>query len=167
LFGDNILNHSDEGLVKGLDALIRACRDGERDCTRHAAQAQSMRLQWQLTQRAQCLRKAGAELQALRVRYAGAALPQHGAADSLPRDTDGDVASDEALLVECERAEDAALQRYRSVLDEDLPIVVRAVAQRHCDATQSQRAQLRSLRAEVQPQRAPSDARDGNSRQAA
>lgn len=155
----------DTSLLEHLDTLIRTCRETERDYRRCAAQAQAMPLQWLLTQRARDLRKAGAEWRALRVQYMGAAAPDEPARHATACSC-SDIGSDAALLAECERIEDVALQRLRSVLDEDLPIVIRAVAQRHCDATRDQRAQLRRLRADMLPvapqpqaQRSPSGLR--------
>jgi hypothetical protein len=107
-----------------------------------------MQLQCLLTQRAQDLRKAGAEWFAMRAQYIGPASPELPD-DSTQRvdDLAGDAVSDEALLAHRERVEEATLRHYRWVLDEELPILVRAVAHRHCDATRDQRAQLRSLHA--------------------
>jgi uncharacterized protein (TIGR02284 family) len=142
---------SDARLRDCLGTLIQVCRNGERGFSGCAVQADALSLQWLLTQRALQYRKAGAELEA----QLGQAV---GAAPQVPRDDDamhGWVVeqrllaglSDPALLAECERGEDSTLRQYRLVLDEDLPIVLRAVVQRHCDVAKSQRAQWRSLRA--------------------
>jgi uncharacterized protein (TIGR02284 family) len=141
---------TDSSLVERLDALIRSCLDGERGFCRCAAQAQSLPLQWLLVQGAQLHQKAAAELQALRSAHAGDA-PSAANPAPMPRGwvTPKSVLagfSDLALLAESERGEDLTLQHYRRVLDEDLPIVMRAVAQRHADAAHNHRAQIRSLR---------------------
>jgi uncharacterized protein (TIGR02284 family) len=143
---------NDARLLDCLASLLQVCRAGERGFSRCAAQADAISLQWLLTQRAQQYRKAGAELEALLREAVGTTPPV------LPDDGDTKLVwvvdrrllaglSDLALLVECERGEESTVRHYRLVLDEDLPIVLRAIAQRHCDAAKGQRAQLRSVRA--------------------
>ena len=143
---------NDSPLVERLDALIRSCLDGERGFRRCAGQAHSLPLQWLLVQGAQLHQKAAAELQALRSEQVGDAAPAAKPTAPIPRGwvTPKSVLtgfSDLALLAESERGEDITLQHYRRLLDEDLPIVMRAVAQRHADAAQGHRAHIRSLRA--------------------
>jgi uncharacterized protein (TIGR02284 family) len=135
-------------LVEHLDTLIDTCQQGADGNSRCAGQAQSLALQWLLTQRSHCWHKAAAELQALREQYASTAPARAGELHAGWVPAKGMLAgfSDLALLAVCDRGEDAALQRYREFLDEDLPIVLRAVAQRHSDAVRDHRAQLRSAR---------------------
>ena len=135
-------------LVEHLDTLIDTCQQGADGMSRCAGQAQSLALQWLLTQRSKCWHKAAAELHALREQYAGTATVRAGEPHASWAPAKGMLAgfSDLALLAVCDRGEDAALQRYREFLDEDLPIVLRAVAQRHSDAVRDHRAQLRSAR---------------------
>lgn len=137
---------SDTRVFDCLDTLMQTCRDSERAVDCCAGQAQSLRLQWLLTQRARCCRKSLLELQALRTEFADA-LPC-GAQQPGWVVPEGMLASpsDAALLAECERGEAITQQHYRSALEEELPILLRAVAQRHFDAARSQRAQLRGLR---------------------
>ena len=139
-------------VVEYIDTLIGTCRNGDAGYCRCAGQAELLALQWLLTQHAQHYHKATAELQALRQEYAGPeAQPLGDPGDARPEWLPDKVAlagvSDLALLAVCDRGEEAVLRRYRKVLDEDMPIVLRAVAQRHSDAARDHRAQLRSTRA--------------------
>ncbi len=138
-----------------LDTLMQTCRESELGFRHCAGHAQSLRLQWLLTQRAQRCRKCLAELRALRNEISTHALPPLRCDDAAWAAPDKllESAGDATLLAECERGEEITLQRYRRVLDEDLPILLRAVAQRHLDATKGHRAQLRRLR--VQCEAAP------------
>lgn len=143
---------NDARLLDGLATLIQVCRAGERGFNCCAAQADAISLQWLLTQRAQQYRKARAELEALLREAVGTTppvLPDGGDPKRVWVADKRELAalSDLALLVECERGEESTVSHYRLVLDEDLPIVLRAVAQRHCDAAKRERAQLRSVRA--------------------
>lgn len=153
---------NDPCLVECLDTLIQTCRDGESGFRRCAEQARSMPLQWLLAQRAQRYHKDCAELLALRDEFVGGVsqAPPACRGGGTPHGwvaAEGLLAtfSDLALLSECERGEHTMLQHYRRVLEEELPIVLRAVAQRHCAAAQSQRAQMRRLRATLLPATPP------------
>ena len=55
---------------------------------------------------------------------------------------------DLAVLVECERAEDAALEDYRKALKEDLPAHVRTLLQKQYDGAKENHDRVRQLRDE-------------------
>jgi uncharacterized protein (TIGR02284 family) len=54
--------------------------------------------------------------------------------------------SDQAALDECERGEDAALERYRDAIKEDLPSDVAAIVQRQYEGVKRNHDQIRALR---------------------
>ena len=54
--------------------------------------------------------------------------------------------SDQAMLEECERGEDAAMDRYRDALKEELPENVRSLVQRQYEGVKRNHDQIRTLR---------------------
>ncbi len=56
------------------------------------------------------------------------------------------LATDAAMLDECERGEDAAVARYRKALDAELQPALRPVIERQYDGVQRNRALVRALR---------------------
>ena len=56
--------------------------------------------------------------------------------------------SDEALIEECERSEDRALEVYRNALDDHLPELVRQVVLRQFEDMMSDQGQFRFLRSD-------------------
>ncbi len=54
--------------------------------------------------------------------------------------------SDQAMLDECERGEDAAVARYRKALKENLPETAMAVVRKQADGAQRNHDQIRDLR---------------------
>lgn len=124
-----------------LTALIETCDAAECGFIGCASNANRMDLQLMMTQRASAWRRWAGELRS---------LPDSNANvlhSTLLVDAAQQVYSDMSLLAECERIEQAAVRRYRDVLEQDLPPVVRAVIQRQVDSIQRSRAHMRSLRA--------------------
>jgi len=54
--------------------------------------------------------------------------------------------SEESILNECERGEDAGLARYRKALKQALPADVRAVIERQAQGAQRNHDQIKALR---------------------
>jgi uncharacterized protein (TIGR02284 family) len=54
--------------------------------------------------------------------------------------------SDQAMLNECERGEDAAVARYRKALKQNLPSAIRAVVERQAQGAQRNHDQVKALR---------------------
>jgi len=143
---------TNDDIVDTLNDLIETCKDGEfgfESCAKHT---QSSELRTLFLQRAAECRTAAAELQPYVVQYGG--KPDHGgsASGALHR---GWVAvrgslvgfSDQAMLDECERGEDAALARYRAALrDDDLPEPVKSVVARMQLGVQRNHDQIKMLR---------------------
>ena len=144
------MNHDD--IVDTLNDLIETSKDGEYGftaCAKHVGSADLRRL---FTQRAnECLR-ASEELQSLVVQYGGEPETEGSSSGALHR---GWVAvrgsltgySDQAMLDECERGEDAALARYRAAQKNDaLPEPLRAVIARQQLGVQAHHDQIKRLR---------------------
>src|SRR6185295_18467729 len=116
-----------------------------------AEHARSADLRQVLLKRADECRQAAAELHALIVQNGGKADDGGTVTGAMHRGwvaVKGTLAgySDLAMLEECERGEDAALARYRSALDEELPPSVRAVVERQYEGVKRNHAQVRTLR---------------------
>jgi uncharacterized protein (TIGR02284 family) len=123
-----------EHIIDVLNGLIVTCKDGEygfRGCARQA-DAQALRSFFESCA-AGCERAAG-ELQRMVVQSGGQpkdAAIGGSAGGALHRGwlaLRGAVAGpdDLAVLEQCERGEDSALERYREALDEPLPALLRA-----------------------------------------
>lgn len=137
--------------VDALNDLIETCRDGEygfRTCAEHAKSGQ---LKITLQERSADCARAAAQLQE-RVRALGGEADTGGTAvGALHR---GWVAmktalskfDDRAVLVECERGEDAALERYRDALGKDLAERERELVQRQYEGVQRNLVRIRALR---------------------
>lgn len=139
-------------IVSTLNDLVETCRDGEygfNACAEHAASEQVRSL---FRTRAQDCRTGALELQDL-VRQCGGTPDEGGSATGAMHRgwvaVLGAVAgtSDERMLDEAERGEDAALARYRKALKEDdLPPTVRNVIERQLAGVQRNHDQVKALR---------------------
>lgn len=138
-------------VVEVLNDLIDACRDGERGFRTSAEHAKAGELQSFLTRRAGDCATAATELEQAVKSYG--AVPREGGtvAGALHR---GWVAiktaltsnDDKAVLVECERGEDAAVAHYRKALEKPLPDAVRALVQRQASGAQRNHDEVRAMR---------------------
>ena len=140
--------------IKTVNRLIENCKDGEfgfQSCAEHVSSAH---LRGVFGSRAGECRQAASELQAIVVRLGGSAQDSGTAGGAMHR---GWVAlkatltgySDQAMLEECERGEDIALDRYRSALAEELPADVRVVVERQYEGAKRNHLQIRTLRDEA------------------
>lgn len=140
-----------DDVIDVLNDVLENAKDGEygfRACAEHT-KAQDIRTLF-LRHADEC-RAAAAEL-ASEIRRLGGKTDEGGTASgSLHR---GWVAvrgtltgySDQAMLNECERGEDAALARYRKALKQNLPSDVRAVLERQYQGAQRNHDQIKALR---------------------
>lgn len=137
-------------VVDSLNDLIETCRNGEMGFDACARHARAPELKSVFSTRAAECGRAAEELET-QVRALGGA-PEHGgtAAGALHR---GWLAlrsltgfDDHALLQECERGQDAALRRYRQILERDLPPDVRSLVVRQAEGAQRNHDQVRALR---------------------
>ena len=143
---------SNDDIVDTLNDLIETCKDGEFGFTACAKHTQSSELKSLFLQRASECQTAAAELQPYVIQYGGKADQGGSASGALHR---GWVAvrgsltgySDQAMLDECERGEDAALARYRKALKQDtLPEPLLALVQRQQLGVQRNHDQIKALR---------------------
>ena len=138
-------------VVDTLNDLLESCRDGEygfRECAEHAEAADLKSL---FMRHADQCRTAGMELMD-KIRQLGGDADEGGTTmGAMHRgwvSVRGTLAgySDQAMLDECERGEDAALARYRKALKQDLPQDIRSLVERQTEGTQRNHDQIKALR---------------------
>jgi len=140
-----------DDVVETLNDLIENCKDGEygfRTCAEHA---KSTDLKSVFTQRAGDCQQAAQELQTLVTRFGGTPDNSGSVSGAAHRGwvaVRGAVAldDDQAMLNECERGEDIALNRYRKALEEDLPSDVEQVVRRQHEGVRRNHDQIKALR---------------------
>ncbi len=140
-----------DDVVETLNDLIENCKDGEygfRTCAEHA---KSTDLKSVFTQRAGDCQQAAQELQTLVTRFGGTPDNSGSVSGAAHRGwvaVRGAVAldDDQAMLNECERGEDIALNRYRKALEEDLPSDVEQVVRRQSEGVRRNHDQIKALR---------------------
>ena len=140
-----------EDVVETLNDLIENCKDGEygfRTCAEHA---KSANLKSVFSQRAGECAQAAQELQQLVTRFGGKPDTGGSASGAMHRGwvaVRGAMAfdDDQAMLNECERGEDIALNRYRKALEEDLPAEVEQVVRRQYEGARRNHDQIKALR---------------------
>jgi uncharacterized protein (TIGR02284 family) len=140
-----------DDVIDTLNDLIETCKDGEagfRSCAEHAHSAE---LKTSFEQHASECAQGARELQGCVVQLGGEPEDKGSASGSMHR---GWVAlrgavgrdDDQAMLDECERGEDAALERYREALDDELPADVRTIVERQYQGVKRNHAQVREMR---------------------
>jgi uncharacterized protein (TIGR02284 family) len=140
-------------VIATLNELIETCKDGEASyetCATDAAERHSK------------LQTMFADLQHGRAAAATALQDLVRSSGGQPR-TDGSLSSamhrgwvnlktsiaggnDEAVLVECERGEDATLRKYSAALGLKLPAEVRTIVERQYTGVQVNHVQIKTLR---------------------
>jgi len=139
-------------VISTLNDLIETCKDGEfgfQTCAKHTTAADLKSL---FAQRALECQSAATELAPYVLQYGGEPEDGGTASGALHRGwtaVRGSLVgfSDQAMLDECERGEDAALARYRKALKEDeLPPAIRAVIERQSLGVQRNHDQIKLLR---------------------
>ena len=147
---------TNDNVVDVLNDLIETCHDGQYGFNASAEHVKSNELRLLFTQRAADCQRGAEELQALVTEYGGQPDVGGSATGAVHRgwvSVRGSLAgyTDQAMLEECERGEDAALARYRKALrDEDLPANVRAVVERQLQGVQRNHDQIKALRDRMQ-----------------
>jgi uncharacterized protein (TIGR02284 family) len=140
-----------DDVVGTLNDLIENCKDGEygfRTCAEHA---KSSDLKSVFTQRASDCRQAAQELQAVVTRFGGTPDTGGSASGAAHRGwiaVRGTLAlnDDQAMLNECERGEDIAVNRYRKALEKNLPPDVEQVVRRQYEGARRNHDQIKALR---------------------
>jgi uncharacterized protein (TIGR02284 family) len=128
-----------DALLEGLNDLVKTNRDGEKGFADAAAHAQSAGLKKLLETCAQGCAQAAQELVSA-IQDLGAQAHDRGSASGAllrgwlnARGSIGSL-SDLEMLEECERGEEAAVARYRNVLEQSMPASVEALLQRQLAA---------------------------------
>jgi uncharacterized protein (TIGR02284 family) len=144
-----------QNIVDTLNDLIKTSKDGEygfKTCAEHATSPELKRL---FSERATQCQQAAAELQTLVLQNGGEPDDGGSVTGAMHRgwvSVRGSLTgtSDQSMLDECERGEDAALARYREALkdsvDDALPAPVRDVIQRQLQGVQRNHDQIKMLR---------------------
>lgn len=140
--------------IDQLNKLIETCKDGEYGFKACADHVKSQDLKTIFLRRSEDCRKGARDLQALVARLGGKAETDSSATGTLHRGWVAVVGtlsgySDQQMLNECERGEDAALERYRGALKEPLPADVTSVVQAQYEGVKRNHAQIRTLRDQV------------------
>ncbi len=140
-----------DDVVETLNDLIETSKDGEYGFQQCAEHAKSASLKTVFTQRASECRQAAQELQTLASNFGGKPDTGGTAGGAMHRGwiaIRGAVAfdDDQAMLNECERGEDIALNRYRKALDENLPPEVEQVVRRQYEGVRRNHDQVKALR---------------------
>ena len=142
---------SREQVIETLNDLLETARDGELGFREAAEHVKTPNLSALFGRRAESYREAAAELQE-RIQRLGGTVDEGrtvtGAAHRVWVHIRGlfGGASDETMLNECERGEDAAVARYRKALKQNLPHDVHAMVQRQYEFAQRNHDMIKSLR---------------------
>ena len=140
-----------DDVIDTLNKLIETCKDGEYGFRTSAEHVKSEQLRSVFLERAESCRKGAAELQAEVARLGGKPEDDSSTTGTLHRgwvNVKGMLTgnSDQAALDECERGEDAALERYRDAIKKDLPSDVAVIVERQYEGVKRNHDQIRSLR---------------------
>ena len=147
---NNMTADNDE-VIDILNDLLDSCRDGEYGFNSSAEHTKSADLKTTLMRHAEECRVAGQELQTL-IRQLGGEPDEGGSmSGALHRgwvSVRGILSghSDQAMLDECERGEDAAVANYRKALKENLPPAIRSVVERQAEGAQRNHDQIKTMR---------------------
>ena len=140
-----------DDVIATLNKLIETCRDGELGFRNVAENAQLVQLRVLFTRRADDCALAAADLASC-VRQLGG-KPHNGGSSSVALQRGWSAVrsgvagrNDLALLEDCERGENAALERYRRALENDLPEPERTLVARQLEGVQRNYAEVRALR---------------------
>ena len=134
-----------------LNDLLENARDGELGFREAAEHTQTPSLSALFGRRAETCRQAAAELQD-QIQRLGGKVDEGGSVTGAAHRVWVHIrglfggASDETMLNECERGEDAALARYRKALKQNLPADVHAMVLRQFEGAQRNHDMIKSLR---------------------
>jgi len=148
---------TNDDVISELNKLIETCKDGEygfRTCSEHV---KSQDLKTLFLDRAGDCQRGASELQGLVARLGGSPDTTSSATGTLHRGWVSVVGaltgySDQKMLDECERGEDAALERYRDALKQPLPSDVMGIVQKQYEGVKRNHDQIRNLRNQARAQ---------------
>ena len=146
------MDHDD--IIDQLNKLIETSKDGEYGFRTCAENVKSPDLQTIFLRRAEDCARGAAELQGLVARLGGKVEDDSSVSGTLHRgwvSVKGVLTgkSDVAILEECERGEDKALERYRDAIKAQLPADVMEVVRRQYDGVKRNHDQIRTRRDQV------------------
>jgi uncharacterized protein (TIGR02284 family) len=150
---ENDIEHTperDDRAAHALMAVLEACEDGETGYRDAASLVRDHRCQrffeHHADERARFARAIDATFRRLRI------IPAHGGSaraalhrDWLEAKAILTIGSAKAIVSECRRGEDAALETYRAALHEDLPPDIRAMVEEQYEAVKRARAEIAAL----------------------
>jgi uncharacterized protein (TIGR02284 family) len=140
-----------EQKVETLNDLLENARDGTSGFGEAAEHVQSAALKQLFKRRAETCTRAATELQEL-LHQAGGKANEGGTASGAAHRLWTHIrglfggASDETMLNECERGEDASMARYRKALKANLPHDMHAVVLRQFEEVQRNHDMIRTMR---------------------
>jgi uncharacterized protein (TIGR02284 family) len=147
---------SRDQVIESLNDLLENARDGELGFREAAEHTKTPSLSALFGRCADTCRQAAAELQE-QIQRLGGTVDEGGTVAGAAhrvwvhiRDLFGG-ASDETMLDECERGEDAAVARYRTALKQNLPHDIHAMVQRQFEGAQRNHDMIKALRDRARP----------------
>jgi uncharacterized protein (TIGR02284 family) len=141
-------------VIDSLNDLLENARDGELGFREAAEHTKTPSLSAVFGRRAESCRTAAAELQD-RIARLGGKVDEGGSLTGAAHRVWVHIrgllggASDETMLNECERGEDAALARYRKALKQNLPEDIHAMVRRQFEGAQRNHDMIKALRDQV------------------
>jgi uncharacterized protein (TIGR02284 family) len=142
---------SSEQVIETLNDLLENSRDGELGFREAAEHARTPSLSAFFGRRADTCRQAAAELQE-QIQRLGGKADEGGTVTGAAHRAWVQIrglfggASDETMLNECERGEDAALARYRKALKQNLPHDIHSMVLRQFEGAQRNHDMVKALR---------------------
>ena len=142
---------SGEQAIETLNDLLENARDGELGFREAAEQTRTPSLSALFGRRADTCKQAAAELQE-QIQRLGGKVDEGGTVSGAAHRVWVHIrglfggASDETMLNECERGEDAAMAQYRKALKQNLPHEIHALVQRQFEGAQRNHDMIKALR---------------------
>lgn len=145
-----------DDVVDVLNDLLENSRDGEYGFTTLAEEVEASALKTVFLDRAAQCREAARELADMVIRYGGKPAEGGTVSGAMHRGwvhVKGAVGanSEQSMLDECERGEDAAVARYREALKNNLPMDVLALVERQAQGAKRNHDQMKMLRDQPRP----------------
>jgi uncharacterized protein (TIGR02284 family) len=142
-------------IISTLNDLIAVCKDGEQGFAACASQASSVELKAVLQNRIAECRRAADQLQAHVQDLGGKPDVAGSVLGTVHRGwvavrTTVSPSGDLAVLAECERGEESALESYRDALTQDLPLPIHNLVETQMQGVQRNHDMIKRLRDSTQ-----------------
>lgn len=143
-----------DDVISVLNDLIQTCKDGEEGFRVCAEDISDPQMKSFFVDRSRKCADSARELQEQVLGLGGKAETGSSVSSALHRrwiDIKSAITGhdDEAILNECERGEDIAVQNYRDALEQDLPVAMRNVVERQFRGAQRNHDEVKRLRDQV------------------